>query len=109
MQTYLTPAARRLRAHGVALRIAVAALGLLGFLLFSSLIISLVAQERRVVEKAVDQPVGKPKPNKLKSIAPDLIPPATKEAAPAPGVRVKQQLPERENLNHHNALYLTLT
>jgi hypothetical protein len=88
MQTELSPADRRLRFHGFALRIAVATLGLITLLLFSSFVVSLIAQERRADDK--------PAPIELKSVAPDLTTPSMKVAAPAPGTRVKQQVPEFE-------------
>jgi hypothetical protein len=86
-------AARRLKVHGFALRIAVGVLGLLTLLLFSSVVVSLIAQEpQRQLE--------------LKSIKPDLVVPAMKEAPPAPGLRVKQQLPVHRGSKLYHALYL---
>lgn len=98
MQTKLSPAERRLRLHGLALRIAVATLGIIGTLLFSSVIVSLVAQEQREEEK--------PAPIDLKTVKPDLTTPGMKEASPAPGNRVKQQLPEWDRTSVYHALYL---
>jgi hypothetical protein len=86
-------AARRLKFHGFALRIAVGVLGLLTLFLFSSVVVSLIAQEPG---RQLD----------LKSIKPDVVVPVMKEAPPATGLRVKQQLPAQRGSKIYHALYL---
>lgn len=100
--TNRTAADRRLKFHGFALKFAVAALGLLSLLLFSSVVVSLIAQEpKREVKR---QP--SPPPIDLQAIKPDLVTPAMKDAPPAPGERVKQQLPKLRGTKLYHAVYL---
>ncbi|WP_254507034.1 hypothetical protein [Anatilimnocola floriformis] len=93
-------AARRIQFNRFALRIAVAVLGLLTLALFSSVVVSLIAQEPSRDQPKQAQPID------LKAIKPDLIAPAMKEATPAPGLRVKQQLPTQRDTGIYHALYL---
>lgn len=92
-------AARRLRFHGLALRFAVGVLGLLTLVLFSSVVVSLIAQEPQRKPR-------QPATIELKSIQPDLVVPVMKETPPAPGLRVKQQLPVHRDTKLYHALYL---
>lgn len=101
MQTSASLAAdRRLRVHWFALRIVLTTLSLLTVVLFSSLVVSLLAQE-------TPKP-ARPEPAKidLQAIKPDIVVPVMKEADPAPGKRVKQQLPEQTQTKIYHALYL---
>ncbi|QDU30525.1 hypothetical protein ETAA8_56700 [Anatilimnocola aggregata] len=100
MQTSLSPAQRRLRVHWFALRLAVTAVGLLVIVLFSSLIVSLIAEETPPQEQAKQPTID------LKSIQPDLQTPAIEDAPPAAGKRVKQQLPQYRDSKLFHALYL---
>src|SRR5262245_30518465 len=105
MPTATNPAAAtRLRVHGFALRVAVGVLGLLTLLLFSSAIVSLIAQEPQ--RQPADLKSADTKPIDLKKIEPDLVVPAMKEAPPSPGLRVKQQLPVHRDSRIYHALYL---
>jgi hypothetical protein len=101
---------RRLKLHGVALRIALTTLTLLTLILFSSLLISVLAHEPRTEPPVLPKPTApKPAPPAkidLPAIKPDLVTPVMKEAAPAPGVRVKQQLPDKRDTKIYHALYL---
>ena len=101
MPTATTPAAaRRLKVHGLALRIAVGALGLLTLLLFSSVVVSLIAQEPQRSGAKPAESID------LKAVKPDLTVPVMKEVPPAPGMRVKQQLPAQRGSGIYHALYL---
>ena len=83
---------RRLKIHRWALRLAVASLGLLSVLLFSSLVVSLIAQEAK--REQAKKPAVELKSRKDHSMAP-----AVKEATPIPLVRVKNlQLAWRADL-----------
>lgn len=95
-----TAANRRLKLHGFAQRIVLTTLGLLILFLFSSLVVSLLAQENRL------PPQPQPAKIDLKSIKPDLVAPVMREGAPAAGVRVKQQLPDKLKTKLYHALYL---
>lgn len=90
--TVATAADRRLKFHGFALKFAVAALGLLTLLLFSSVVVSLIAQEP---QREPRRDVIPQRPIDLPAIKPDLVAPVSKDAPPAPGLRVKQQLPPK--------------
>lgn len=101
MQTSTSFAAhRRLRIHWFALRIVVTTLGLLTVVLFSSLVVSLLAQERPNPVKNLPAKID------LQAIKPDLVTPVMQEANPAPGRRVKQQLPDYRETKVYHALYL---
>lgn len=95
MKSLAPPAERRLRVHWYAVRIAVATVGLLMVVLFSSLVVSLLAEERLAGEKAKTPLTGPPAVN-LKTTPVDIRVPPVEDAEPAPGKRVKQQLPEYE-------------
>jgi hypothetical protein len=87
-------AERKLVVHWYAVRIAVTTGGLLVALLFSSLIVSLLAEEAEKSARA-KQPASPPGLN-LKATPVDLRVPPVEDARPAPGKRVKQQLPAFE-------------
>jgi hypothetical protein len=105
MPNTVTPTAadRRLKFHGFALKFAVAALGLLTLLLFSSVVVSLIAQEPKREPKRDTVPQ---RAIELQAIKPDLVTPVMKDAPPAPGLRVKQQLPKLRGSKVYHALYL---
>jgi|GEM_PF-5208859 len=63
-------AARRLKLHGFALRIAVGALGLLTLLLFSTVVVSLIAQEPQRKAKEPEPLPGKHEPIDLQAVKP---------------------------------------
>lgn len=98
---------RRLKFHGFALKFAVAALGLLSLLLFSTLVVSLIAQEVKREVKLEPKRETKTQPAiDLQAIKPDLVTPAMKDAPAAPGLRVKQQLPKLSGSKLYHAVYL---
>lgn len=101
-------AGRRLRFHWFAIRIVVTTLGLLTLALFSSLLVSLLAQETQTRTKPVQPlpPQSQAATIDLKAIQPDLVPPAMKDEPAAAGKRVKQQLPDQRDTKLYHALYL---
>ncbi|WP_425615288.1 hypothetical protein NA78x_005203 [Anatilimnocola sp. NA78] len=100
MQTSLTPAQRRLRIHWYALRLAVTAVGLLVVVLFSSVVVSLIADDTQPRQQAKQPAID------LKSTPVDLKPPPLEDAPPASGKRVKQQVPAQRGTKLYHALYL---